>query len=346
MTIPCTCPSCGRATAVEWSQIGKKIACGACGKGMTVPAPREIMDEFQGPAPPMRIACPSCGRKYAIKPELAGKKIRCSGCGAGVRVPQEGDSVLTQSSRPVLKAFGDDASTPPPRTVRARSAQPVANLVAEEPVGAIPLLDVLATDEGVKRSSRVETILPSRSEAMEQVRQKVSEEQEVAAEKQRIKSKKKKRKKQTGFFDPKETMKLVGGAAVFVIVLALLAWGVPDIRFPLGGVLCLMGFVVYLLGLAALRQMVAEEGPFKALMFRFIPPYQWWYVATHWSDTRDYVAFFAAGLVILGVGGAVIKTSDIGQKAAKADRALEKRAQGGQDQIPPPVIIGAEGGDE
>jgi hypothetical protein len=125
-----------------------------------------------------------------------------------------------------------------------------------------------------------------------------------------------------------------------VAVLGFLAWAFPDFRFPLGGLLCVIGFIVYLLGWAALRQMVAEEGAFKALLFRFFPPYQWWFVATNWADTRDYVAFFGAGLLIMSIGGAVIKVSPTGKKAEASERAYQKAQQGSGAEAPQPVLNG------
>jgi hypothetical protein len=170
---------------------------------------------------------------------------------------------------------------------------------------------------------------------MEQVRQKVAEQEAVEAEKKVEKSKKRKKRKHSGYFDPKDTLALVGGVAAFVGVLAFFAWGYPDFRFPLGGLLCLVGFIVYLLGAASLRQLVAEEGPFQAILFRFFPPYQWWFVATRWSETKDFFAFFAAGLVILSIGGAVIKSSPIGKEAEASERAYQKLRRGGQVEVPP-----------
>jgi uncharacterized membrane protein YgdD (TMEM256/DUF423 family) len=198
----------------------------------------------------------------------------------------------------------------------------------------------------MKPPKRVEAVLPSRAEVMEQVRQKAAAE---AVETEAAQKTKKKKKKKTGFFDPKETLSLVGGVAVFVGVLAFLAWGYPEFRFPLGGLLCVIGFIVYLLGSASLRQLVAEEGAFKALLFRFFPPYQWWFVATHWSDTKDFVAFFGAGLVILGIGGAIIKTSPVGKRAEESERAYQKARQGSQPEAPsavPAAVQAEDGGDE
>lgn len=97
---------------------------------------------------------------------------------------------------------------------------------------------------------------------MEQVREKVAEQEAVETEKKVEKAKKKKkRKKHSGYFDPKETLTLGAGVAALVGVLTFLAWGYPDFRFPLGGLLVVVGFIVYLLGGAALRQLVAEEVP-------------------------------------------------------------------------------------
>ena len=94
--------------------------------------------------------------------------------------------------------------------------------------------------------------------------------------------------------------------------------------FPLSGILCVIGVIVYLLGSVALRQLVAEEGDFKALLYRFCPPYQWWYVLTHWEETRDFFAFFLAGAAIMTIGGGIIKTSAEGKRAEASDRAYQK----------------------
>jgi hypothetical protein len=78
------------------------------------------------------------------------------------------------------------------------------------------------------------------------------------------------------------------------------------------------------LGSAALRQLVAEEGILKLMLYRFCPPYQWWYVMTHWEDTRDFFAFFVAGSAIMAIGGGIIKTSAEGKRAEASDRAFRK----------------------
>ncbi len=109
--------------------------------------------------------------------------------------------------------------------------------------------------------------------------------------------------------------------------LSFLAWGYPGMRFPLGGLLCVVGFITYLLGAVSIRQLVAEEGVLKVLVFRFFPPYQWWFVATRWADTKDFVAFFVAGLLIMSIGGAVIKTSAVGKRAEASDRAFRQAQQ-------------------
>ncbi len=172
---------------------------------------------------------------------------------------------------------------------------------------------------------------------MEQLRQKADEEAVATREKaeKTAKKKKKRKKKSSGYFDTKETLSLVAGVGVLVAVLALLAYGYPGLRFPIGGSLCVIGFIVYVLGAISLRQLVAEEGFVKLLLFRFCPPYQLWFVLTNWADTRDFVAFFGAGLMIMSIGGAIIKTSPTGRKADAADRAYQKTQRGGQAEIPP-----------
>jgi predicted RNA-binding Zn-ribbon protein involved in translation (DUF1610 family) len=332
MAIPCTCRACGFINQAEPSQVEQAIACRGCGKTLTVPPPV------------VTFRCPACQRKFVTKAELAGKKIRCSGCGAGVRVPaaQGQGGAAARPSRPALETFWANGGAQSPA---AAASRPKANGDGDDMSSA---LHELASIEGIEAPSRAGTALSSRSQMLDQARQQsaaqAAEEEEEEKEKKKKKKKKKKRKK-AGASDAKDTLVLVAGVGVVVAVLALVAWKVPDLRFPLGGLLCVVGFVVYLLGWAALRQLVAEEGLFQVLLFRFCPPYQLWFVLRNWVETRDYVAFFAAGLMIMGIGGAVIKTSEVGKRAAAADRAIEKARQG-TGAGGPPVAAGAAGADE
>jgi hypothetical protein len=346
MTFPFTCSACGYVNHFGWSQIGQQINCAGCEKPMTVPVPMEVV----GPAPPPRLAvfrCPSCRRKFSTKPGMAGKKIRCSGCGKGIRVPEGdleavGETSRTESYR---DSGSDELQTQPSRGSAAR-----VDSRSEAQTGAIqasPLLDELGWTKTSKQRKSHETVLPSRAELIEQVREKVAEEEAVAAEKKvQVAKKRKKKRKGTSYFDAKETLKLVAGVGALVGVLAFLAWGYPEFRFPLGGILCVIGFVVYLLGSAALRQLVAEEGIFKLLLYRFCPPYQWWYVLTHWEETRDFFAFFLAGAAIMTIGGGIIKTSAEGKRAEASDRAYQKLQQSRKAQPPPPVFNGTSSDDD
>lgn len=328
MTLSCACPGCGCANQVEWSQVGQRATCRGCGKVMVIPAPMETIGPPVTTEPVVTFRCPACNRKFTARAALVGKKIRCSGCGAGVRVPQLDGSPPPEPSRPAPMTFGavDGAVRPtPPSQARGASPAPTRDRTSAAALGMSPMLEDLASIDGIKPPRHAGTVLPSRSESMEQVRQQVAQETASAQEKaKKALKKKKKKRKSDGYFDARETLKLVAGVGALVAVLALTAWGYPNFRFPLGGLLCVIGFIVYLLGITSLRQHVAEEGVLKALMFRFFPPYQWWYVATRWDETKDFVAFFGAGLVILSIGGAIIKTSPVGKLAAAADRALEK----------------------
>jgi hypothetical protein len=377
MTFPLTCLACGHVDHVEWSQIGRKATCGGCRKTSIVPAPMETLGEPVVRALCLKFACPSCGRKFATKPELAGKKIRCNRCGKGVRVP-EGEAIfVSKSSRSEMSSFETDTSTTPPRSdrdvpawadararadelraradeLRARAdeveisarADELRSTSEEQAVAPSPSDVDFAKLREAKRRRRTETVLPSRAELMEQVRQQVEEEEVVETKRKTEKTKKKKPRKQgSGYFDPKETLKLVAGVGVVVSVLALLAWGYPEFRFPLGGLLCVIGFITYLLGSVSIRQVVAEEGILKALVFRFCPPYQWWFVATHWEETKDFVAFFVAGLLIMTIGSGIIKTSSTGKRAEESDRAYQKAVRGRQTTVPSVSLKGLVGGD-
>jgi ribosomal protein S27E len=329
-----TCGGCGHSNDADWSHVGQQIACGGCGHTLTIPPPREAVPAEVEPVPVLRFACPACGRKYSTKSELAGQKIRCSRCGAGVRVPGGDSGAPATHSTPSLKSrASENRGSGPPRPPRAEVTPSDVYSLEADNSGNGSMLEQLASIQGVSRPDRPGTVLSSRAQMMEQVREQTIADEAVEAEQRAEKARKKKRKKRkktSGYFDPKDTLILVGGVGALVGVLALVAWRFPDLRFPLGGFLCVTGFIVYLLGAVALRQLVAEEGAFKMLAYRFFPPYQWWFVLSRWADTRDYFAFFASGLLIMAIGGAVIKTSPVGARAEESERAYQRARGGGQ----------------
>jgi DNA-directed RNA polymerase subunit RPC12/RpoP len=343
MNFSCSCQACGAVNHAEWSQIGQTIPCVGCGAKLEVPTPMETDGGANGETALVKFRCPACGRKFATKLELAGKKIRCSGCGAGVRVPTASGNVIAQLSRSDHKTFksnGGAADSSKSERHRVSPGQTTGSEHDDEATQASPLLDELAAFEESATHRRSGTVLSPRSEMLEQARLKAAGEgvasaTETAERPKKKKSRKLKKKKKGGYFDPKETLKLVAGVGAFVALLAFLAWGYPGMRFPLGGLLCVIGFIVYLLGASALRQLVAEDGPLKALLFRFCPPYQWWYVATNWADTKDFVAFFGAGLLIMSTGGVIIKTSEQGKRAEASDRKFQQAQRARQAQFEP-----------
>ena len=314
MTFPCECPGCGFTNQAEWSEVGRRIYCRSCGTAIVVPAPMEAV----GPPPPAVVTfrCPSCRRKFASRADLAGKKIRCNRCGAGMRVPSA-DGVVPAGPPPLPGSSEADVLAPP------------------------VLFDDVVSISDTGASGPVATVLPSRTEAMEEVRRLEEEKAEAARQQKEARAarKKKQRRKSDGYFDTKETLQLIGGVGAVVAVLALVAWGYPDFRFPLGGILCVIGFIVYLMGMYSLRVLVREEGILPALLFRFFPPYQWWFVITRWAETRDHFIFFAAGALVLSLGGAILKTSPVGIRAMASDRAYEaaKRGETPKNVILPPV---------
>jgi DNA-directed RNA polymerase subunit RPC12/RpoP len=224
MTFPCTCRTCGHVNDVEWSQIGRQIPCGRCGKTMTVPAPMETAGAAAEPAPSptLRFSCPACGRKFATKPEMAGKKIACNRCGAGVRVPQADAAAVAPSSRPAMKTLSGNDATAAPRTDRGRAARAVADSGESS-----SLLDELAAIEEVDEPRHAGAVLPSRSELREQARQKAAEQEAVAAQKEKKKKKKKRRKKAEGG-DALDKRVLAAVGAVGVVFAGLVGFFVYD----------------------------------------------------------------------------------------------------------------------
>lgn len=320
MTFPCDCLACGFVNQAEWSEVGRRIYCRSCGAAIVVPAPMEAV----GPPPPAVVTfrCPSCNRKFASRADLAGKKIRCNRCGAGVRVPSA-DRVVGAGQPPLPGSSEADVLAPP------------------------ALFEELVSAQGAGASGPVATVLPSRTEAMEEVRRLEEEKAEQTRQKKEALAKKKRKRKSEGYFDTKETLQLVAGVGALVAVLALVAWGYPDFRFPLGGILCVIGFIVYVMGLYSVRTLVREEGILPAILFRIFPPYQWWFVWTRWAETKDHVIFLAAGFVILSLGGAILKTSPVGLRAIAGDRAYEaaRRGETNRPPMPPPVARPRERGE-
>jgi hypothetical protein len=310
----------------------------------------------------VRFQCPACGRKFTTKADLAGKKVKCSGCGAGVRVPaaaagtEAAASSTATAPKRKLQTFGGDPNPSPPKApaqVAPPKKRTIASAFIDEDDDGVAYGLAEDTDAGGGGSSpgKTEPAQLSSEQMLELARQKAiaagklseSTDPPIPGDKPR---KKKKKKKKTGFFDPNETLKLVAGVGVFVAVIAGVAWGFPHFRFPLGGLLCIIGFIVYILGAISLRQLVAEEGMLKLLAYRFFPPYQWWFVLSRWSETKDYFAFFASGLLILSLGGGILKLSPQGQRAERAELAFQKaqggsrdddRAEADDQDTPPPV---------
>jgi len=161
---------------------------------------------------------------------------------------------------------------------------------------------------------------------MEQVRQDVAEKETIAAKKQAEKAKraKKKKGKKSGDLDLQETLSLVGGVSVVVGALSGLAWYLPDFRYFLGGLVAVLGLILYLLGSRSLRELAAHEGFFKLMAYRFFPPYQLWFILMHWAEARDYFAFFVSGIIVMVIGGAVVTTSPTFKKAAANEREYQK----------------------
>jgi len=328
------CPSCRRKFATKPDLAGQKIRCNKCGAGVRVPWADE---EANIPAPQFPAKA-YFGNNEATAPARPPRVDLLRADVPRADVPRV-DVPLADSPRADIPRV-DVARADIPRVdvarVEVRSGHHEAEIVSP------PELADIASLEGTTRR-RAESVLSSRSELMEQVRQQVAEEEAVATQKpveKAGKKRKQKKKKHSSFFDPKETLKLVAGVGALVALLAFLACGYPEFRFPLGGFLCVIGFIVYLLGSASLRQLVAEEGALKALMFRFCPPYQWWFVATHWVETRDFVAFFVAGALVMSLGAAIIKTSPTGKKAEASERAYQKLLTSKEAEAPPAVTNG------
>ena len=358
MYFPFNCLGCGHENHAGWSQIGQRFWCRACGRSAIVPAPMEPV--VGGPAWQfaVRFACPVCGRSFATKPALVGRKIRCSGCQAGVRVPEANSFPVEHASRIALNGLSGSNRAIAPATGRSSNVTPAAgDSISRASVWWIPREDnsgisrsiapaidtpvqaprsrpesepSLSHDQleaigSLTRRERAAVVLTSRGEMMEQVQQEAAKQEaaEVAQIAEKAKKAKKKRRKKTGFFDLKETLTMLGGVAVVVAALGFVAWRFPESRFPLAGLLVVIGTVLYLLGAMSLSRVAAHESFLKAMAFRFFPPYQMWYVVMHWQDTQDFFAFFVSGLLIVAIGLGVFRTSRTFVEAEQSNREYQ-----------------------
>ena len=139
--------------------------------------------------------------------------------------------------------------------------------------------DELDAIGALSRREHAAVVLPTCGETMEHARQEAAK-QEVAETTTKAAKPKKKKRKKSGFFNPQETLTLVGGVSVVVLVLALVAWWLPQFRFPFGALLAVIGAVLYLMAAISLRRLTEQLGFFKSLLYRFFPPYQLWFVLT------------------------------------------------------------------
>ena len=113
MYFPFNCLGCGYENHADWSQIGRRVSCRACGRPAIVPAPMEPVEGESTSELAVRFACPVCGRSFATKPALVGQKIRCSGCLAGVRVPPSNSFPVEHESRSFAqRAFQEQCGGP------------------------------------------------------------------------------------------------------------------------------------------------------------------------------------------------------------------------------------------
>ncbi len=338
------CLICGRSFAAKPELVGQKIRCSGCGAGVRVPAGNSFPVEHE-----TRIVLQALsGRNRALAPPTEPTRGERPPADRSIpaanpwwRDPNDGTSDSDRSNAPTT---GPRSDVRPP----AGHSSPVANpwpvppdddsgdtpWIAPSTTDAVPAAearseidpwrsqDQLEAIADFTRSEHAAVVLPSRGEMVEPALQEVAKQEaaEVAQVAEKAKKAKKKRRKKSGLSDLKETLTMLGGVGVVVAVLGFVAWRFPESRFPLAGLLVVIGAVLYLLGAMSLSRVAEHESFLKSMAFRFFPPYQWWYVVMHWEDTRDFMAFIVSGVIILGIGLGVYRTSNTFLEAEKANR--------------------------
>ena len=210
-------------------------------------------------------------------------------------MPSGDTNFVANSAQSPTNSFGGvGASTSPPRSDRDLTARADVSAWADDEEARLRSIRSRSREDPRKQTTEASLDGPaftSRIDGTGPPAGRRTGRRRNQAESGENREEEEKKKKRSSFFDPKETLKLVAGVSVVVGLVAFFAWGYPELRFPLGGLLCVYRLHRLPARAVSIRQVVAEEGVLKVLVFRFCPPYQWWFVATHWEETQDFVAF-------------------------------------------------------
>ena len=226
------------------------------------------------------------------------------------RFPLDGNSESNGSIDPSTGYVG------PSRTIATATADGDPSLSHDE-------LDAIGA---LSRREHAAVVLPTGGETMEHARQEAAKQEVAETTTKAAKPKKPKRKegKKSGFFNPQETLTLVGG--VSVVVPGTGTWWPGGFRsFDFRSVHCwsVIGAVLYLMGCDIVTAAHRTTSRFLQVVFCFgsFPRTSCGSVLTRWEETRDYFAFILSGLISVAVGVAIVITSPT-YKAAEASEAL------------------------
>ncbi len=290
------CRGCGEKVEVEEQYAGMTVSCPFCAKRAKVavatkPAPAA--------ADRIKFACGSCGHRQYAEAARAGEKVKCESCGAKLRVP--GTPTSVSSSGPVpLPIETSPEPTPLPKPRRPSSSKRDATPGDAPP----PSLDVFGFSDAPRadpdagpavddEGSSLVMPLPSRAHMAPST---FSASPGVDGPKKRKRKQQRQREEMKGF--------LAFGFGAFVVMAALIGLGIalPNFRFALALILIIPGGLLTLLGNAAFRQVIAEEGFIQMLLCRFVPLYIFWFAARRWSDVKDHIMLYMLGMCLLGPG--------------------------------------------
>jgi hypothetical protein len=291
------------------------------------------------------------------KPEFVGKRVRCSACGGRMVVPAEGEPATPVGAAVApAPASASATASAPSRAVDDSTdhiydlADPDGSPTEVNLSGDLPLdAPELGAPRGPRRpggEDEVESILPSRSESLAELRKGFQSSDEADRRRRKRAASKKKGDKAlrpATSLEPGDVQNIFLGTIGTLVVVGGLAWGYPILRPFMGPFLLVFGGLTYMMGTIAFSRVAATEGEIHSVLCKLFPPYALFFLLSRWGKMKEHAVFMLAGAILAVPGWYLFKTSplfelDEPKKPAAGAGAVPGKAEPGpraQQEAPP-----------